>query len=105
LNLSEIIPNSKSFFYLPFAGTIASLQALAIRILTTVLAGIFISSPVAGLRPFRVFRFTGTSLPMPGNVKAPAFLVSAIANIAISSMIEEAAFLESSNFSAKWVTT
>jgi hypothetical protein len=42
---------------------------------------------------------------MPGNVKAPAILVSAIANIAISSMIEEAAFLESSNFSAKWVTT
>jgi hypothetical protein len=37
-------------------------------------------------------------------VKAPAFLVSATANAAISSMTEEATFLERSNFFAKYET-
>jgi hypothetical protein len=84
-----------------FGGTIAPLQALATRIFTTVLAGMLICSPVAGFLPTRALRLTRTSLPMPGNVKAPVFLVSLVANIAISSMIEEAVFLESSNFPAK----
>jgi hypothetical protein len=39
-----------------FFGMMASLNAFAIRIFTTVLAGILISSPVAGLRPMRAFR-------------------------------------------------
>src|SRR5687768_12272034 len=48
---------------------IASLAALATRNLTTFLAGMWIGSPVAGLRPMRALRFTRTSLPMPGMVK------------------------------------
>jgi hypothetical protein len=85
-------------------GTIASLQALAIRIFTTVLAGILMGSPVAGFLPTRALRLTKTSLPTPGKVKTPAFLVSAIANAAISSMTDEAIFFERSNFFAKYET-
>ncbi len=84
-----------------FGGTIASLQAFARRILTTVLAGILICSRVAGLKPIRAFRLERTSLPMPGRTKDPAFLVSATANVATSSTIIAAVFLERSNFSAK----
>jgi hypothetical protein len=43
--------------YFPFGGTIASLQALAILIFTTVFAGILIDSPVAGFLPFLAFLF------------------------------------------------
>jgi hypothetical protein len=85
-------------------GTIASLQALATRIFTTVLAGILIGSPVAGFLPTRALRLTITSLPTPGKVKAPAFLVSVTANVAISSMTDAATFLERSNFFAKYET-
>ena len=38
-------------------GSTASLSCFAIRALTTVLAGILIASPVAGLRPMRALRF------------------------------------------------
>ena len=55
-------------FFLP--GTIASLAAFA-RIFTTVLAGIFIASPVAGLRAMRAFLFTRTSFPIPGRGARP----------------------------------
>jgi hypothetical protein len=92
----------KNIYFL--GGTIASLQALAIRIFTTVLAGILIGSPVAGFLPIRALRFTRTSLPIPGRVKAQTFLVSAIANAAISSMANREAFLERSNFFAKYET-
>src|SRR5882762_8037675 len=51
------------------APRIASLAALATRNLTTRLAGIWICSPVAGLRPMRALRFTSTNLPSPGRVK------------------------------------
>ena len=67
-------------------GTIASLNALAGLILTTVLAGIWISCPVAGFRPLRAFLLTRTDLPMPGSTKAPFFLVSAIASAVYSSI-------------------
>jgi hypothetical protein len=70
---------SDSNIYFPFAGTIASLHALAIRIFTTVFAGILIASPVAGYLPFLAFRFERTSFPIPGMVKDPVFLVSEIA--------------------------
>ena len=40
-----------------FGGMTASLKALAMRIFTTVLAGILISSPVAGFLPILAFRF------------------------------------------------
>ena len=40
-----------------FRGSTASLSCLAIRALTTVLAGILIASPVAGFRPIRALRF------------------------------------------------
>src|SRR5262249_23727610 len=53
-----------------------SLAALAIRNLTTVLAGILIASPVAGFRPMRAFRFCFTSFPSPGTVNSPDFLAS-----------------------------
>ena len=40
-----------------FLGRTASFSCLAMRALTTVLAGILIASPVAGLRPIRALRF------------------------------------------------
>ena len=40
-----------------FRGSTASFSCFAIRALTTVLAGILMASPVAGLRPIRAFRF------------------------------------------------
>ena len=43
----------------------ASLQALAIRNLTTFLAGILMVSPVAGLRPVRALRFDENQLADP----------------------------------------
>ena len=58
-----------------FAPRTASEQALAKRIFTTVLAGILIASPVAGLRPMRALRFTFVILPMPGMTKEPVFFV------------------------------
>ena len=39
-----------------FLGVMASLAALAMRNLSTFLAGILIDSPVAGLRPMRALR-------------------------------------------------
>ena len=87
-------------YFLAFGGTMLSLAALATRNLTTVLAGILISSPVAGLRPLRALRLALTSLPIPGNVKAPAFFVCATAIEANSSMTSFAAFFERLNFSA-----
>jgi hypothetical protein len=93
-----------SSFYFFFPGTIASLAAFAILIFTTVLAGIFIVAPVAGLRPMRAFLLARTSFPLPGRVKEPVFLVSEIASPATSPMIPEAVFFVSSNFPAKWDT-
>ena len=40
-----------------FRGSTASFSCLAMRALTTVLAGILMASPVAGLRPIRALRF------------------------------------------------
>jgi hypothetical protein len=40
-----------------FLGRTASFNCLAMRALTTVLAGILMASPVAGLRPIRALRF------------------------------------------------
>jgi len=88
-----------TIFY--FGGTIVSLKALAGLIFTTVFAGILISWPVAGFLPVRAFLFTRTDFPIPGSTKAPFFLVSAIARAAYSSIMDAAAFLEISNFSAK----
>src|SRR5581483_9183207 len=92
-------------YFLALGGTIASLQAFATRNLTTVLAGILISAPVAGLRPLRALRLALTSLPMPGIVKAPTFLVCASATFAISSRTSLAVFLERPNLSAKWAAS
>jgi hypothetical protein len=52
-NFMAIKTPPKNYFFFP--GTIASLAAFATRILTTVLAGILIVAPVAGLRPMRAF--------------------------------------------------
>src|SRR5512136_2644534 len=96
--IQNSVPSSRFYF---FGGTMASLQALATRIFTTVLAGILICSPVAGLNPLRALRLERTSLPMPGRVKTPTFFVSAIASPATSSIISPASFFLSPNFSAK----
>jgi len=58
-------------YFLP--GTIASFATLATRIFTTVLAGILMGSPVAGLRPIRAFLLTKASFPIPRR-KGSAFL-------------------------------
>jgi hypothetical protein len=54
----------------------ASLAALATRNLTTVLAGILIFCWVFGLIPMRAFRFCFTSLPKPGSINSPSFLMA-----------------------------
>src|SRR5207237_1001599 len=61
------VPLGKSEFY--FAPRMASFAALATWNFTTRLAGIWICSPVAGLRPMRAARFLSFSLPRPGSVK------------------------------------
>src|SRR5262249_10218536 len=63
------------------------------RNLITVLAGILIVSPVAGLRPSRAFRCCLTSLPIPGIVNSPAFFASLYAMSAKDSMNRLAVFL------------
>src|SRR4030042_2512079 len=59
--IQSSVPSNRVYF---FGGTMASLQALATRIFTTVFAGMLIGSPVAGFFPTRAFRFPKTSLPM-----------------------------------------
>src|SRR5213593_4709680 len=90
------VPFVKRALYL--APRIASLAALATRNLTTRLAGIWICSPVAGLRPMRAARLTRTSLPRPGSVKV--FLACLYAKLAMLSRISVACFLVSWFFSA-----
>ena len=77
------------------------MQDLETRIFTTVFAGILIASPVAGLRPILALRFCFTSLPMPGIVNSPAFLVWLTASAENSSTMAAAFFLGRSNLSAK----
>lgn len=72
---------------------IASFAALATVNFTTVLAGIWIVSPVAGLRPMRALRLTSFSFPTPGNVKAPDDLVLEIAKSAKLASRSVACFL------------
>src|SRR2546423_2012587 len=62
-----------------FLGAIASLAALATRNFTTVLALIWIGSPVCGFRPTRALRCAFTRRPRPGTTKMPFFLGSLIA--------------------------
>src|ERR1041385_1590356 len=80
------------------APRIASLAALATRNFTTRLAGIWICSPVAGLRPMRALRFTSTSLPRPGSVKV--FFAFLYARSARGARISVACFFLSPAFSA-----
>src|ERR1700679_2139581 len=83
-----------------FGGAMVSLAALATRNLTTVLALILMVSPVWGLRPRRALRSALTSLPMPGMVNSPFFLVSLTAVSASSSRPAAACLLVISSFSA-----
>ena len=66
------------YFFL--GGTTASLNALAKRNFTTVLAGILIGSPVCGLRPMRAFRLAFTAFPNPGITNCPELLASFVAS-------------------------
>src|SRR5262245_14509784 len=102
---SKITTSRREGYFLAFGGTMESFAALATRNLTTVLAGILIASPVAGLRPMRALRLALTSLPIPGKVKAPAFFVCATATEASSSITSFAAFFERLNFAAMWAAS
>src|SRR5438093_2864014 len=89
-------PDKSARAYL--APRMASLAALATRNFTTRLAGIWICSPVAGLRPRRAARLTNTSLPNPGSVKV--FLACLYANWQMLSRTSTACFLVKAFFSA-----
>src|SRR3984893_6634546 len=84
-----------------FLGAIASLAALATRNFTTVLALIWMGSPVCGLRPTRALRCAFTSRPRPGTTNTPFFLVSLMAVSANCSRNNAAVLLLSSVFSAR----
>src|SRR6202046_5617676 len=86
-------------------GAMVSLAALATRNLTTVLALILMVSPVWGLRPRRALRSALTSLPIPGMVNSPFFLVSLMAVSASSSRPAAACLFVISSFSAMWRTS
>jgi hypothetical protein len=75
----------------------ASLAALAIRIFTTVLDGILIASPVAGLRPIRDLGFNETSFPVPGRVKAGFLFWKVGSRMSVARTIYTV-FWENSNF-------
>src|ERR1700730_3062626 len=62
-----------------FLGAIASLAALATRNFTTVLALIWMGSPVCGLRPTRAFRCAFTSRLSSGPTVTPSSFVSLMA--------------------------
>src|SRR5947209_14980971 len=84
-----------------FLGAIASFAALATRNFTTVLALIWMGSPVCGLRPTRALRCAFTRRPSPGTTKMPFFLVSLMAVSASCSRNAAAVLLGSSVFSAR----
>src|ERR1700733_7064031 len=88
-----------------FGGAMVSLATLATRNLTTVFALILMGSPVWGLRPRRALRSALTSLPMPGMVNSPFFLVSLMAVSASSSRPAAASLLVMPSFSAMWRTS
>src|SRR4030066_1918094 len=96
--LLEMHDNIRYGYY--FFPGIASFAALATRNFTTFLAGILIASPVWGFLPMRALRFTRTSLPRPGSVKA--FFASLYASAAMSSRICTANFFLMLAFFAMW---
>src|SRR5438128_10676445 len=84
-----------------FLGAIASFAALATRNFTTVLALIWIGSPVCGLRPMRALRCAFTRRPRPGTTNTPFFFVSLIAVSARFSRKDAIVLLLVSSFSAR----
>src|SRR5215510_496401 len=62
-----------------FRGRTESFMALPTRNFSVVLAGIWMVSPVAGLRPSRAFLSDRTSLPNPGSTNSPFDLTSLVA--------------------------
>src|ERR1043165_1942091 len=68
-----------------FFGSTVSFIPLPTRNFKVVLAGIWIVSPVAGLRPSRAFRSDLTSFPNPGRTNSPFDFTSRAARLAISS--------------------
>ena len=82
-------------------GSTASLSAFWMRALTTVLAGILMASPVAGLRPILALRFCTTSFTIPGSVNSPARFNSFSASAASSSKYSRATVRLTSKRSAK----
>jgi hypothetical protein len=94
-----MIPRHLGQTIIYFAPKTASFAALAIRNFITFLAGILIAAPVAGFLPMRAFRFTRTSLPSPGKVKA--FLASLYASSETEDSISSIFFFGNSNFVAR----
>src|SRR5437667_12339278 len=68
-----------------FLGSTESFIALPTRNFSVVFAGIWIVSPVAGLRPSRAFRSERTSFPKPGNTNSPLVFTSEVARFERSS--------------------
>src|SRR5437762_3399140 len=82
-------------------GRTASFNCLAMRALTTVLAGILMASPVAGFRPIRALRFWTTSFTIPGSTNSPERLSSFSARTFSSSKNSRACVRFTSKRSAK----
>ena len=76
---------SKSRLLDYFFGRTESFIALPTRNLSVVFAGIWIVSPVAGLRPSRAFRSERTNFPKPGNTNSPLDFTSEVARFPRSS--------------------
>src|SRR5438132_12053221 len=88
-----------------FLGAIASFAALATRNFTTVLALIWIGSPVCGLRPMRALRCAFTRRPNPGTTNTPFFFVSFTAVSTRCSRHAATDLLFISIFSDSWWTS
>src|SRR5205823_4159782 len=88
--------------FLSGGGAMSSLALLATRNFTTVLALIWIGSPVRGLRPMRALRCPFTRRPRPGTTNTPFFFVSLIAVSANCSRKVATVLLLVPSFSAKW---
>ena len=86
----------RRFLHEPYflGGIIDSLQGLDKRNFTTVFAGIWIASPVAGLRPFLFGLLRKTSFPRPGMMNTPDFFVSLYASCTNTSKKAATSFLE-----------
>ena len=83
--LNTFAKSSESRLLAYFFGRTESFIAFPTRNFSVVFAGIWIVSPVAGLRPSRAFRSERTNLPKPGNTNSPFDFTSEVARFPRSS--------------------